>query len=264
MLPIYLISEEAFRDFLPRPPRADGMHYTDVPDFKGGGLENRFTDTHLVYAGRKYRWSGAHTQDNGPRNATVIADANPNQATQIELPHGVIRTERLGNDIVLTGHRKDQGLYMSLLRLDETPRRTDTLLIEGRYESEGRSHAFNGITYPNGSALMGLPTSRRVRDSGRAYWRSQGSDITFMQADPDGKLSDAGSMAGGEEDSVHPDYDCEMSCVDWYGNTRPIFLNGRVFALLGTELLEAQMNGTNIRELSRIDLSAPLADHPTN
>lgn len=71
-------------------------------------------------------------------------------------------------------------------------------------------------------------------------------------------------MAGSEEDSVHPDYVCEMSCVDWYGNTRPVFLNGRVFALLGTELLEAQMNGTNIRELSRIDLSAPLADHPTN
>jgi hypothetical protein len=31
---------------------------------------------------------------------------------------------------------------------------------------------------------------------------------------------------------------CETSCVDWYGNTRPSFLGQRLFALMGSELVE--------------------------
>ena len=34
---------------------------------------------------------------------------------------------------------------------------------------------------------------------------------------------------------------CEVSCVDWYGNTRPIFLKGRVFALMGSEIREVAL-----------------------
>ena len=39
-----------------------------------------------------------------------------------------------------------------------------------------------------------------------------------------------------------------MSCVDWYGNARPIFLGGRVFALLGYELVEGRLSGSGPRE----------------
>ena len=34
---------------------------------------------------------------------------------------------------------------------------------------------------------------------------------------------------------------CETSCTDWYGNTRPIFLRERVFALMGSELAEVAL-----------------------
>ena len=37
---------------------------------------------------------------------------------------------------------------------------------------------------------------------------------------------------------------CRASCVDWYGNARPIFLGERVFALLGYELVEGRLAGT--------------------
>jgi len=36
---------------------------------------------------------------------------------------------------------------------------------------------------------------------------------------------------------------CKASCVDWYGNARPIFLGERVFALLGYELVEGRLAG---------------------
>ena len=41
---------------------------------------------------------------------------------------------------------------------------------------------------------------------------------------------------------------CKASCVDWYGNARPVFLGERVFALLGYELVEGQLAGAGSRE----------------
>ena len=37
------------------------------------------------------------------------------------------------------------------------------------------------------------------------------------------------------------------SCVDWYGNARPIFLGDRMFALLGYELVEGRRAGRSCR-----------------
>jgi hypothetical protein len=41
-----------------------------------------------------------------------------------------------------------------------------------------------------------------------------------------------------EADFLCADDECRASCVDWYGNARPLFLRGHVFALLGYELVE--------------------------
>ena len=48
---------------------------------------------------------------------------------------------------------------------------------------------------------------------------------------------------------------CIASCVDWYGNARPIFLGGRVFALMGYELVEGALAGGRISERRRVDFS---------
>ena len=44
---------------------------------------------------------------------------------------------------------------------------------------------------------------------------------------------------------------CKASCVDWYGNARPLFLRGRVFALLGYEIVEGRIAGAAISEVRR-------------
>ena len=36
---------------------------------------------------------------------------------------------------------------------------------------------------------------------------------------------------------------CKVSCVDWYGNARPIFLGSRVLALMGYDLVEGRVAG---------------------
>ena len=45
---------------------------------------------------------------------------------------------------------------------------------------------------------------------------------------------------------------CRASCVDWYGNARPLFLRGRYIALLGYELVEGAMDRGQIHEMRRV------------
>ena len=51
---------------------------------------------------------------------------------------------------------------------------------------------------------------------------------------------------------------CKASCVDWYGNARPIFIGKRVFALLGYELVEGQLADGRVRERRRVDFAPRL------
>jgi len=44
---------------------------------------------------------------------------------------------------------------------------------------------------------------------------------------------------------------CKASCVDWYGNARPIFLGERVLALMGYEIVEGRVVGERIEERRR-------------
>ncbi|HEY0327221.1 MAG TPA: hypothetical protein VGC46_14745, partial [Allosphingosinicella sp.] len=57
-------------------------------------------------------------------------------------------------------------------------------------------------------------------------------------------------------------YSCQVSCIDWYGNSRPLFTGGRVFGLTATELVEGRVEGGRIGEVQRIDLTkAELPPH---
>jgi hypothetical protein len=51
---------------------------------------------------------------------------------------------------------------------------------------------------------------------------------------------------------------CRASCVDWYGNSRPLFVRGRVFALMGYELVEGKVDARRITEVRRVSF-APTA-----
>jgi hypothetical protein len=44
---------------------------------------------------------------------------------------------------------------------------------------------------------------------------------------------------------------CVASCVDWYGNARPLFFDDRLFALLGYEIIEGRLEDDGIREIRR-------------
>jgi hypothetical protein len=128
-----------------------------------------------------------------------------------------------------------------------------TLHLDGRYENEGRSHAFNARPEADGGALMGIPTVPRSDDAQRWWFRSGASDLSFVARGADGRLRAAGDLLRGENTGAG--YRCEVSCIDWYGNSRPIFPDGRVFGLTGTELIEGRIYGGEIHEVQRLNIA---------
>jgi len=62
-------------------------------------------------------------------------------------------------------------------------------------------------------------------------------EIGELNSQPEGVVNDA----------------CRASCVDWYGNARPLFLRGRLFALLGYEIVEGRIDSGRIKEMRRVN-----------
>jgi hypothetical protein len=244
--------------FRETPSEAAPTRYVQAPSPEASQYEVRYTRTHVVYGGR----NGWHSYPPEP-NATLPAArvvalplANPSAAAIVQAPHNIIRLERAGNNAILSGYRSDRGLSISVLDLDGAPRIVSTQVLDGRYESEGRSHAFNALVGPDDSGVMGLPTVTRTWEGGRWWFRSQASDISYLTLASNGRLGWAGQLIA-RQNAQDPSYRCEVSCVDWYGNTRALFIGSRIFGLSGTELIEGALTNGRIRETRRLNLSSP-------
>jgi hypothetical protein len=99
--------------------------------------------------------------------------------------------------------------------------------------------------------MLGLPivgggesAGRQLRKESAAllYLRSRGlsfSELGLLEARP----------GTGQNDG------CRASCVDWYGNSRPLFVGGRVFALMGYEIVEGAATEKRIVETRRVSFA---------
>jgi hypothetical protein len=242
--------------------RVSDQAYAGVPPIDGGQLENRFVGDWLVYGGRA-GWTSAPDGSSPATGSTLVAVpvAQPARAERLFLPHNAIRIERAGRDAVVTGYRDQNGLSLSYVTLRARPRLAATTLLPRRFESEGRSHAFNAWIRPDGSGLIGIPTTENGGRSGRGWSDSQSSELSFVAVGPSQSLAPAGELSPRARDD-RADYRCEVSCIDWYGNSRPIFTAGRVFALMGTDLVEGGLTQGRMRELARLDLTGAIGSQP--
>lgn len=108
--------------------------------------------------------------------------------------------------------------------------------------------------------VIGLPVVY-VPDDDRYdfFWPDEASDVhmTYLGLTPDLEFQMLGSLVGhGTEED-----DCQMSCSDWYGDSRPFFIGDRLFALLGYELIEGYLSGVTLHESARVD-GLSLLPHP--
>jgi hypothetical protein len=120
---------------------------------------------------------------------------------------------------------------------------------KGASPGEVRSHGFVDKAEGPDSGLLGLPIS----GSGRPGYRHliEGSaSVLFLRNDML-RLKEIGDLASQANGSANDG--CRASCVDWYGNARPLFLRGRIFALLGYEIVEGTLTEGQVREARRVN-----------
>ena len=241
--------------FSSRPATLPLEAYWSVPKPSGYGVENRFTDGYLVYGGSQGRWAAYwdNRYQYDPTELVVVPVDDPGATRALSLLHSAERIEVFGENVVVDGYRDNSGLSVSTIDLTRAPAVADVEYLPSVIESEGRSHAFNSRLDADGGGVFGLPTVFKQK-SWRDY--SDTSNVHFFSVDASLDIRPSGYL-GANEDAVDEDYECEVSCVDWYGNARPIFTEGRVFALMGTELAEGRLFNGGIAEIQRVGMTGP-------
>jgi hypothetical protein len=210
---------------------AQREHYRLLPGSAAGGQQNRFIGDWLVYGGGEAAWALRYAGD----------PAGPD-AQRLDPGHRVERIEALGRDAVLVGNRGDDLVFSSLaLGTAREARLADRHLRPGARQGETRSHGFYYQPTGAGEGLLGLPVlgAGAPRRAG-VYGGSQGSASVIYLRERGLGFTSLGELVA--DAAAARDDACKASCVDWYGNARPIFLGGRLFALMGYELVEGRLD----------------------
>ncbi|MEJ7849438.1 MAG: beta-propeller domain-containing protein [Pyrinomonadaceae bacterium] len=210
---------------------------------EGYNFQNRFIGGYLLY-GTGNGW----TEPKKSKTHTLYAvPLGGGAVSELALPHGVDRIEALGRDAIVVGtHGKD--LHFTSIRLDAAqPSVSARYAVKGASQGELRSHGFFYKPKGRTSGIVGLP----VRGPGRPGYDhlvDDSASIIFLRNESL-DLSEIGELKSRPETAV--DDGCRASCVDWYGNARPLFLGDRVFALMGYELVEGSFRDGRIKEIGR-------------
>jgi hypothetical protein len=222
--------------------------YRPLPRPVEGPVQNRFVGDWLLY-GTGSGWRGPRA---GGSSAFAVPWARAAEATELPLPHGVDRIEAMGSGAVLIGS-DGRSLHFSGVRLGRGAALAERYIRKAASQGETRSHGF--FYRPDGanSGLLGLPI-RGEGEPGHAQLRQGSASILYLR-NADFHLTEAGELASGAAASA--DDGCRASCVDWYGNARPLFLRGRVFALLVYELVDGAEDAGRIREVRRASFAPP-------
>ena len=237
---------------IPIPSFSDGSDmvpatsYQQLPKPEGYTFQNRFVGNYLLY-GTGSGW-GSLEQLKEPKDLFLVEWAARGNAHKIELPHGVDRIEQMGKDAVVIG-TDGKDLHFTAIRLGQQPEIASRYTRAGASQGELRSHGFFYKPETDNDGTIGLPISVPGR-AGYHHLFESSAAILFLRNESL-QFRPVGELSAQAEKAI--DDNCRASCVDWYGNARPLFLRGRVFALLGYELVEGKLDGGRLSELRRIN-----------
>ncbi|HEY0301684.1 MAG TPA: beta-propeller domain-containing protein [Rhizomicrobium sp.] len=237
---------------LPLSAFGDGMHEPGAGRYRLLPLKSEGYDFHNRFVG-DYVLYGVGNGWGRPRNAASAIYAAPlrgGRVAELALPHGVDRIEVIGRDALVVGSDAN-NLYFSAVDLapGAAPVLGDRYVQTGAAQSETRSHGF--FFNPEsgaGNGVLGLPVTRPARPAYRQL-TDDSAAVTFLRRSH-GRFAPLGELAADESRLF--DDNCVASCVDWYGNARPIFIGDRVFALMGYELVEGALGATAIEDAGRV------------
>jgi hypothetical protein len=228
--------------------------YRPLPSQKSFGysFQNRFANGYVLY-GDGAGWG--RPEDGG--NRVFVAGVDTDFETALPLNHGVDRIEVLGSDAVVIGANAKDLIFqtVSLRPQGRGASLGSRYALAGASQGETRSHGFFFRSQPvrndATAGLLGLPVARAGRP-GYKQLRENSASIVFLRR-AFGDLSNLGELEASASGVI--DDGCLASCVDWYGNARPLFWRGRIVALMGYELVEGQIIRNRIIETRRVDFA---------
>jgi Beta propeller domain len=218
--------------------------YRSIAHGLGPGLTARFIGAYVLVGGQSWGFDERH-----PR--TVVVSPRGGEArSSLTLAHDAQRIEAMGNDAVVVG--MDGGrVSMTAIRLGTRPGIAGSFTQPDAFQSEDRTHGFFYREDSPDTGVFGLPivttkseASEHVpQESARMLFiRNRGLSFAYE-----------GTLDASAKTAV--DDHCRSSCVDWYGEARPIFVDDRIFALLGYEIVEGRLAGGRIEEVRRVDFT---------
>lgn len=211
---------------------------------EGYTFQNRFIGDYLIYG----TGSGWGYPENTKQSNLFLVRWARGDSHQLSLPHGVDRIEQMGSDAVVVG-TDGTNLHFTAIRLGLWPEIASRYTRRDASQGELRSHGFFYKADGDESGILGLPISTPSRPGYRHLFDSSAS-ILFLR-NQSLSLQEIGELNSEPERAINDS--CRASCIDWYGNARPLFLRGRVFALLGYEIVEGRVEGNRMRELRRVN-----------
>jgi hypothetical protein len=261
-----LVRSAANGDAMWLPERSDGMNalmrvplssfgdgsesaavsrYRLLPNVVGSTFTNRFVGDYLLFGSGNGWWQPRTT------NSTLYATRwRGGDVDTIQLDHGVDRIEVMGDEAVVIGSNQSD-LHFSGIRLGRHVELDQRYKLSNASQGETRSHGFFYRHDGQDSGVLGLPVRGGSRPGYEQLW--EGSASVLFLRNSDHTFEPLGELEARTDGNA--DDGCKASCVDWYGNARPLFLRTRVFALLGYELVEGRIGDFRIREVQRVSFA---------
>jgi hypothetical protein len=226
--------------------------YRSLPKPKGDGyaFQNRFVGEHVLYGmGSSWGSQGAEKSD------LVVASLHGSRVSRFKLRHGIDRIDALGQDAVVIGSDGKDLAFLGVELTDGKPRLGDRYVLNSASQGETRSQAFffkpDAERGDDSAGILGLPVARAARP-GFEQLQENSAAVLFIRR-VDRQFAALGDLASHERGEI--DDQCKASCVDWYGNARPIFLGDRTFALMGYEIVEGTVAPKGIKEKLRVSFA---------
>ena len=217
--------------------------YRKLAKPKGDTFQNRFVSDYLLY-GTGSGWGPPENSDGSSLFAVRFATGD---SKELPLVHDVDRIEAMGTDAVVIG-TDGEDLHFTGVRLGFRPEIAQRYTRKEASQGELRSHGFFYREDGKDSGTLGLPISLPGRP-GYEHLFEDSAGILFLRNDAM-RFKEVGELVAQSEGAV--DDNCQASCVDWYGNARPLFVRGRIFALMGYEIVEGTLSNGRLRETRRV------------
>jgi len=229
-------------------------NYFPLPEPKGGwSIQNRYVGDYLLYGSGSTWFPQGHSAE--PASYLLSWKYPHLSPTPLPVKHSVDRIEALGHTPLLVGSKEGNLHFSTLSASLEGPKLQATLLsefvLQGASQGETRSHGFFYKASDDQNGILGLPFRGGTAPGWQQLWETS-TGVVYLR-NQELKLSELGTL--GASHLSNENDNCKASCVDWYGNSRPLFLKNRIFALMGYELVEGKLEGEQLKEVRRLDFT---------